>query len=45
MIVSNKDKDSVTNNKLGDTFLGYNWRIQEDVIVMNYNVNTSKKKH
>ena len=45
VIVSNKDKDPVTIHKLGDTFLGYNWRIQEDVIVMNYNVNTSKTKH
>ena len=45
VIVSNKDEDSDAIRKLGDAFLGYKWRIKEDVIVMNYNVNLSKKKH
>ena len=42
VIVSNKDE--VTIRKLGDTFLGYKWRIQEDVILLSYNVNTIKKR-
>ena len=45
VIVSNKNKDTVTIYKLGDTFLG-NWqKIKEYTIVMKYNINMSKKKH
>ena len=45
VIVSNKDQDPVAVGKLGDTFLGHDWGIQEDIIVLKFNVNMSKKKH
>ena len=45
VIVFNKDKDLAAIPKIGDTFLGYKWRIKEDVILPSYNVNMSKKRH